>query len=127
MIDLDAALSAPARVFRNLSDLFEAATLTRDQKVQALRQWHYDLRELQVATDKNMRPTGDAGDRLGQVEAALSRLDVDEAFAGPRTPAAGLFEREGLRPRKPGLGRAASGAAMALAGRLHRHDLDDPP
>ena len=49
------------------------------------------------------------------------------ASAGPRTPAARVVRRDGLTPRKPSLGRAVSGAAMALAGRLHRNDLDDHP
>ena len=42
-------------------------------------------------------------------------------------PQRGLFRRDGLTPRKPSLGRAVSGAAMALGGRLHGNDLDDHP
>lgn len=82
MIDLDTALSSPARVFPTPSDLFDATALTRDQKVQALRQWHYDLRELQVASDENMGSSADAGEQLRQVEAALRRLGVQEGSAG---------------------------------------------
>lgn len=77
MLDLDTALASPASVFATPDDLLVEAALTRDQKIQALRQWHYDLRELQVATGENMGAQDDAGATLKDVEAALRRLEVE--------------------------------------------------
>lgn len=77
MLDLDTALASPASVFATPDDLVVEAALTREQKIQALRQWHYDLRELQVATEENMGGEDDAGATLKTVEAALRRLDAE--------------------------------------------------
>jgi len=77
MLDLDTALASPASVFATPDDLVVEAALTRDQKIQALRQWHYDLRELQVATEENMGGGDEAGVTLEAVEDALRRLDAE--------------------------------------------------
>jgi|AntRauTorcE11898_2_1112593.scaffolds.fasta_scaffold179968_1 hypothetical protein len=77
MLDLDTAMASPASVFTTPDDLVEEGALTRDQKIQALRQWHYDLRELQVATEENMGGEDEGGATLESVKAALRRLEAE--------------------------------------------------
>ena len=54
MVDLDKALLNPAAVFATPEDVLWAAGLTREQKIDILRRWEYDARELEVATEENM-------------------------------------------------------------------------
>ncbi|HSG91054.1 MAG TPA: hypothetical protein VLA56_17685 [Pseudomonadales bacterium] len=83
MLNLDRALNSPASVFASPSAVLEAKEMTRDQQIQALRQWHYDLLELQVATDENMGGGGDTGTLIAEVEAQLRRLDAEPSEGGP--------------------------------------------
>lgn len=71
-MDMDKALLDPAAVFASPSDVAREASLTREQKIQILRRWEYDARELQVADEENMG--GDLPDQLDQILAALQDL-----------------------------------------------------
>jgi hypothetical protein len=83
MVDLDTALASPASIFATPEDLLAESGLTREQQVQALRQWHYDLRELQVATEENMGGGDDTGVTLEAVEDALRKLGADNDGDAP--------------------------------------------
>ena len=41
-------------VFKNPSEVVDSVDLSRDQKIEMLRRWEYDLRELQVADEESM-------------------------------------------------------------------------
>ncbi len=73
MIDIDKALLNPASVFETPDDVLEAEELSREQKIDILRRWEYDARELQVADEENM--IGTNADMLGQIMRALLQLD----------------------------------------------------
>jgi len=80
-MNFEQALLNPASVFPNPMAVCEAEELERNQKVDILRRWEYDLRELQVATEENMggEPSAAAmADLLSQVSAALRRLDAGD-------------------------------------------------
>ncbi len=72
MTDIDKAMLDPGSVFDKPSDLLNAEDLTRKQKIEILRRWEYDARELQVATEENM--PGNNSDLLDQVLKALNSL-----------------------------------------------------
>ena len=54
MIAIEKALTDPAAVFKTPEELLANGDLTREQKIDVLRRWEYDLRELQVAEDEGM-------------------------------------------------------------------------
>lgn len=76
-MDLDKALLDPASVFSSPAAVCEETDLTHVQKIDILRRWEYDARELQVAEEENM--TSDTSKNyLSQVLDALHRLGAGE-------------------------------------------------
>lgn len=73
MIDIDKALHNPATVFKTPDEVLKAEELSREQKIEILRRWEFDARELQVAEEENM--IGTNADILGQIMRALLQLD----------------------------------------------------
>lgn len=55
--------------------MLNSGDLSRDQKIEILRRWEYDARELQVAEEENM--IGTNADILGQIMRALLQLDEE--------------------------------------------------
>lgn len=84
-MDLDQALLNPASVFPSPVAVCDAPTLTHSQKIEILRRWEYDARELQVAAEESM--TGDgSSNHLSQVLEALHRLGTgDDLDSSPPT------------------------------------------
>ena len=74
MTDVDRAMLDPGSVFDKPSDVLQAEDLTREQKIEILRRWEYDARELQVASEENM--PGNNSDLLDLVLEALNSLGV---------------------------------------------------
>jgi len=71
-VDFEQAKLNPARVFDSPAAVATSTELTTAQKVEVLRQWEYDARELQVAAEENM---GEGpGKLLDEVLAALDLL-----------------------------------------------------
>jgi hypothetical protein len=54
MINIEKALLNPAIAFKNPQEVVESNDLSRQQKIEVLRRWEYDLRELQVADEESM-------------------------------------------------------------------------
>ncbi|HEY5543451.1 MAG TPA: hypothetical protein VIM04_09390 [Candidatus Binatia bacterium] len=54
MIDVKKALLDPSAVFREPDEVVESKLLNREQKIEILRRWEYDVRELQVADEESM-------------------------------------------------------------------------
>ncbi|HEY2987561.1 MAG TPA: hypothetical protein VGL11_07530 [Candidatus Binatia bacterium] len=81
MIDFEKALVDPGIVFKTPQDVVRSDDLSRDQKIQVLRRWEYDARELQVAEEENM--PGPQPVTLDMVLAALRAIgagtDVERA------------------------------------------------
>jgi hypothetical protein len=79
--NFEKALVDPGSVFKAPADVLQKSDLSRDQKIQILRRWEYDARELQVAEEESM--TGPQTISLDAVLAALRTLgaaaDVDRA------------------------------------------------
>ena len=81
MTDFEKALLDPGGFFKTPGDVVQKPDLSRDQKIQILRRWEYDARELQVADEESM--TGPQTTSLDAVLAALRSLgaasDADRA------------------------------------------------
>lgn len=73
MIDLDKALLDPASVFKTPDEVLQSEELSREQKIDILRRWEYDARELAVAEEESM--LGSDSDILDQILRALLKLD----------------------------------------------------
>jgi hypothetical protein len=54
MIDIKKALLNPSTIFKHPDEVVRSDELSHDQKIEVLRRWEYDLRELQVADDESM-------------------------------------------------------------------------
>ncbi len=52
MIDMKMAMLDPTMVFEKPKDVVASEVLTRDQKIEILRRWEYDARELEVAEEE---------------------------------------------------------------------------
>ena len=52
MIDLKKAMFDPARVFKEPQNVVACDELTRAQKIEILRRWEYDARQLEVAEEE---------------------------------------------------------------------------
>ncbi|MFI5322737.1 MAG: hypothetical protein ACHQ6U_04215 [Thermodesulfobacteriota bacterium] len=75
MTDIDKAMLDPTSVFVKPEDVLKAADLSREQKVEVLRRWEYDARELEVAAEENM--AGNNSDTLDSVLKALVDLGYE--------------------------------------------------
>ena len=75
MTDIEKALLNPSSVFRTPEEVVEAKDLSRDQKIEILRRWEYDARQLQVAEEENM--VGPLVNMLDRIINALRRLDAE--------------------------------------------------
>ena len=54
MIDVEKALLDPGLVFKTPGEILANNELTGAQKIEILRRWEYDVRELQVADEEGM-------------------------------------------------------------------------
>ena len=52
MIDVKRAMLEPTSVFKESEEVVDSDELTRDQKIEILRRWEYDARELEVAEEE---------------------------------------------------------------------------
>ena len=82
-MEFEKALLDPTSVFANPAEVCETSDLSHDQKVEILRRWEYDARELQVAAEENMQGREDVP--LDEVLKALHALG-EEASAEKSTP-----------------------------------------
>ena len=52
MIDVNKAMLDPTMMFKDPKDVVANVELTRDQKIEILRRWEYDARQLEVAEEE---------------------------------------------------------------------------
>lgn len=74
MTDIEKAMFDPTTVFRNPDEVLLREDMTREQKIEVLRRWAYDARQLQVAEEENMG--GQQPDILDEILCALHALDA---------------------------------------------------
>ncbi len=76
MIDVKKAMLDPTMVFKDPNEVVANDELNRDQKIEILRRWEYDARQLEVAEEEAgmgvRRP-----EMLGRVFQALHTLGVE--------------------------------------------------
>lgn len=72
---IDKALINPADVYSEPNQVLRDASLTQEQKLEILKRWEYDARQLEVAEEENM--AGDAPSLLRDVLQAILVLEGD--------------------------------------------------
>ena len=53
MIDIEKALLNPVAIFKTPQQVIDTNDLSREQKIEVLRRWEYDVREIQVLDDES--------------------------------------------------------------------------
>ncbi len=81
MIDVEKALLDPGLVFKTPEELLANNELSREQKIEILRRWEYDVRELQVAEEESMD-----GPQPVTLDVVLSALRTLGALRIPSDP-----------------------------------------
>jgi len=84
MVDMVKAKSNPARVFTFPHQVTEERNLTHKEKVEILKSWEYDARELQVATEENM--LGSNAELLDNILRELEKLGTISRNSERRSP-----------------------------------------
>ncbi|TDJ65758.1 MAG: hypothetical protein E2O37_03855 [Proteobacteria bacterium] len=74
MTDIEKAMFDPTAVFRAPEEVLLREDMSREQKIEVLRRWAYDARQLQVADEENMG--GQQPDILDEILRALHALDA---------------------------------------------------
>jgi hypothetical protein len=82
MVDVEKALLDPGLVFKTPQELLANNELSREQKIEILRRWEYDVRQLQVAAEESME-----GPQPVTLEAVLQALRAIGAPADPERSA----------------------------------------
>lgn len=72
-VNLERALSDPADVFENPDAVVRHPTLTRDQKIQILKNWQLDASRLEASEGEGM--AGEDAPMLHRVRVALALLE----------------------------------------------------
>ncbi|MCK5709781.1 MAG: hypothetical protein KAI07_04515 [Deltaproteobacteria bacterium] len=74
-MDIERAMLDPGSVFSSPEDVVKTEGITREQKIEILRHWEYDARELEVAAEESM--LGNNSDMLDQILEALNKLGAE--------------------------------------------------
>jgi hypothetical protein len=79
MIDLNKAKYDPASIFKSPRDVLNDHSLSNSLKIDILKRWAYEEREMEVAEEENMRRANDDhhADILDEILKCLLELDVD--------------------------------------------------
>ncbi len=75
MMDVNKAMLDPTMAFKDPKDVVANVGLTRDQKIEILRRWEYDARQLEVAEEEAGMAVRQP-DMFDRVVQALHALDA---------------------------------------------------
>jgi hypothetical protein len=67
------SLVNPADVYSEPNQVLQDSSLSQEQKMEILKQWEYDAREMEVAEEENM--AGNAPSMLREVLKAIVKLE----------------------------------------------------
>lgn len=76
-IDIERAKLDPAHAFRRPKDVLENSNISRTDKIDILRRWAYDEREIAVAEEENMQGIdADTNNTLDEILKCLLELNA---------------------------------------------------
>ncbi|MBV9575842.1 MAG: hypothetical protein JO149_04390 [Gammaproteobacteria bacterium] len=83
-MDIEMAKLDPASVFKNPQDVLREESLSRSQKIDILRRWAYDEREIAVAEEENMLGEGNSRSHvLEEILKSLLELGIESDQKSP--------------------------------------------
>lgn len=86
MINLQHAKMDPSSEFESPRDVLNERSLSREDKIDILRRWAYDERELAVAEEENMLSSNaNHNNRLHEISQILLELGLDSDEGSPPT------------------------------------------
>ncbi|MFP3875002.1 MAG: hypothetical protein ACLFQT_11590 [Thiohalophilus sp.] len=88
--DFEKALKDPTLIYHSPNDVLVDQQLTDEQRLQILKRWEQDARELDVAQEEGM--TGGESSLLDEILNAIETLDVDLTSAEAPTKQGGPIE-----------------------------------
>ncbi|MDX1431237.1 MAG: hypothetical protein R3286_02195 [Gammaproteobacteria bacterium] len=80
--DYEKAMLDPTSVFHHPAEIVARRDFSQRQKIEVLRSWEYDARELDVAEEENMGG-GESGELLDQILEALRLLGAHPVDHAP--------------------------------------------
>lgn len=78
MSELHNILRDPSAEFSSPHEVLRAQQLSRNDKVRVLRQWRYDLVQLQVASAESLTGDTDSTAGIRTIDECLRQLNFDE-------------------------------------------------
>ena len=82
--NVDLAKVDPGKVYKRPHDVVVDATLSRAQKIDILRRWEYDQREIAVAEEENMQASSNSHMLiLEEILKSLLELKIDDSDESP--------------------------------------------
>ena len=97
LVDMDVALTNPARIFAGPWEVVAHPALTPDEKRQVLKRWEWDARLIEIAANEAM-PDGEAS-RLSEVLHAIAALPGGDPQAAPAAAAANNNQASAAVPK----------------------------
>lgn len=88
--DFEKALKDPTLIYHSPNDVLVDQQLNNEQRLQVLKRWEQDARELDVAQEEGM--TGGESSLLAEILDAMETLDVDLTSAEAPTKQGGPIE-----------------------------------
>lgn len=70
--NINELINDPGSYFKSPDEVYADSSLTTEQKIEILRQWEYDTRELEVAEEENM--SGGPPNMLHEILETLRKL-----------------------------------------------------
>lgn len=75
--EFDQILSDPSSCYQTPDEVLQDERLSREQKIQILKQWAFDERELEVAEEENMTGGDSPPLKLNQILLALREIEEE--------------------------------------------------
>lgn len=81
MTDLKDILRDPSAAFADPCEVLVQSRLSTDDKIRILKQWRYDLVQLQVASEENLVGDADGSARIRKIDECLRQLSASTESA----------------------------------------------
>ncbi|MGB5354387.1 MAG: hypothetical protein WBM54_00090 [Woeseia sp.] len=81
MSEMTKILKDPAGAFSNPSEVLRQGRLSREEKLRILRQWRYDLVQLQVASAENLTGNDKSSAGIRNIDECLRQVKAEAELA----------------------------------------------
>lgn len=75
--ELKQILLDPTMFYKKPDEVLSDNSLSKEQKLEVLKRWEYDAKELEVADDENMAASNNGANILDEVLEAIKKLNTN--------------------------------------------------